>query len=578
MILRPYQSRLVSRAVKALETHGNTLAVAATGAGKTICLSALAERIGGRQLVLQHRQELVSQNAAKYKRMNPGRRIGLFTADTKSWHGDAIFAMAQTLSRKDYLRAMPPLDLLILDEAHHAAAPTWRAIIDAAREKNPACKIAGFTATPERTDRKGLRGVFSNICDAVTIGELVKLGFLVPPKAYVVDVGGTSQALAQVKGSDFGDQAEVEEILNTTAVNDEVVRHWRDKAGERRTIVFCSTVRHAQDVASAFGSAGVAAACVHGAMPDAERQTLLCDLARGRLQVLCNVMVLTEGFDCPPVSCVILLRKCSAKSPLIQMVGRGLRTVNPEEYPGVKKRDCVVLDFGTSLLTHGDIQADAILAEERELVENEAQTKICPTEESEVYRVPDGNGQVGCGAELPAQTRVCPLCGFRFERLDAVGDERIITRVELTEMDILDASPFRYVDLFGTGCHLMASGFAAWAGVFSVDGEAYSALGYARNNGRRVHQLTMDVERVQALASADDWMREHETEGAAKKTKGWLDQPASAKQCELLNRFGYGLAVDLLGGCQTLTKYQAACHANFQFSRDQIEVALGVWG
>ena len=354
MLPRPYQKRLVDRAEAALRKHGDTLSVAATGAGKTIMLAMLGGRIGGRQMVLQHRQELVSQNLTKYRKVNPDARPSLYTADTKSLRGDVIFAMAQTLGKN--LDKVPALDLLMLDEAHHAAAPTWRAIVEAARAKNPNVLVAGFTATPERGDRRSLRGVFTNVADVITIRELVQLGFLVPPKAYVVDVGGTQDALREIgQVSDYFDQAAVEAILNTVAVNDEVVRHWREKAGGRQTIVFCSTVQHAQDVATAFLGAGVKAAVIHGGMADSERRAILTRFDRGQIQVLTNVMVLTEGFDSQPVACVVLLRKCSEKGPLIQMVGRGLRTVDPALFPDVVKKDCVVLDFGTSLLTHGDL-------------------------------------------------------------------------------------------------------------------------------------------------------------------------------------------------------------------------------
>lgn len=555
MLLRPYQSRLVERAVKALKAHGNTLAIAATGAGKTLMLAELARRVGGKQLVIQHRQELVTQNRAKFLRMNPKAKTGLFTADTKTWRGDTTFAMVQTLVNS--LDSMPKIDVLIADECHHCAAPTWKNIICAVLDKNPDALIAGFTATPERTDKKALRGIFSNVCDTVTIRELVQLGFLVPPRGFVIDVAGTQGQLQDIKGqSDYFDQHEVERILNTVAVNEEVVRHWRERAGDRKTVVFCSTVQHAQDVAEAFRAAGVVAECVHGEMPTTERQGVLKRFDRGNVQVITNVMVLTEGFDSQPVSCVVLLRKCSAKGPLIQMVGRGLRIVNPEEYPGVRKSDCVVLDFGTSLLTHGDLEAGNALGEsDAEREPGEAETKTCP----------------GCDAELPIQTRTCPLCGHEF------GDDKLedpgVTRVSLTEMDILNASPFRYVDLFQSGRAMIATGFDAWGGVFSADGENWTALGKVKEE-RRIHRLA-DTGRVMAMAAADDFLREHETESAATKTKRWLDQPATPKQLELLNRFGYQAQADLLGQSEW-TKYAACAHAEFQFNRRMIEAALGV--
>ena len=181
MLLRPYQERLVSRAVSALSSHGNTLAVAATGAGKTICLAAVAKEIGGRQLVLQHRQELVSQNMGKFRLMNPDADCSLWTADVRSFEGDTTFAMVQSLFQ--HTDEMPKLDLVIADEAHHVAAPSWLKIIRAAQEKNPDCKVIGFTATPSRSDKLALRQVFDNVCDQITTGELVRLGFLVPPRA-----------------------------------------------------------------------------------------------------------------------------------------------------------------------------------------------------------------------------------------------------------------------------------------------------------------------------------------------------------------------------------------------------------
>lgn len=570
MIPRPYQKRLVDRVETALRKHGDTLTVAATGAGKTICLAMLGGRIGGRQMVLQHRQELVQQNLTKFHMVNPGIRPSLYTADAKSMRGDVVFAMAQTLAKN--LHAIPALDLLILDEAHHAAAPTWKSIVAAAREKNPNVLVAGFTATPERGDKRSLRGVFTNVADVVTIRELVQLGFLVPPRAFVVDVGGTQDRLREIgQVSDYFDQAEVEKILNTVAVNDEVIRHWREKGGGRQTIVFASTVRHAQDVAAAFSSAGIKAACVHGEMPDAERRAILARFERGQIQVLTNVMVLTEGFDSQPVACVVLLRKCSEKGPLVQMIGRGLRTVDPELHPGVVKKDCVVLDFGTSLLTHGDLNMTATLKEEVERDPAEAATKICPAEVSDIYRWPDAAGNVGCGAELPAQTKTCPLCGFVFERLGA--QDEAVTSVELTELNILDASPFRYVDLWGSGRAMMAAGFSAWAGIFSPDDETWHALGKVNGNGG-VHRLSVGA-RLPCLAAADDFLRVHETDDAAKKTKRWLSEPATTKQVQLLNNHGYGLAVDMLGG-STMTKYEASTHMDFQWNRPQIERALGV--
>lgn len=579
MLLRNYQTRLVDNALKALATHGNTLAVAATGAGKTIMLADVLRQMGGKQLVLQHRQELVEQNLHKFKLVNTKAKTGLWTADAKTFRGDTTFAMVQSLN--NHIKKIPKLDVICVDEAHHIAAPTFEKIISHAKEQNPNLKLIGFTATPKRTDKKGLRKHFDNICDHITIKELVDLGFLVPPKAFVVSVGDTQQDLAQIKGSDFGDQLEVANILNTEYVNKEVVRHWKEKAIEheriRPTIIFASTIKHAIDVSEAFNKEGIRASYVHGEMRLQDRKSILDMLRRGKINVLVNVMVLTEGFDFPPISCVVLLRKCSDKSPLIQMAGRGLRTVNPEEYPNIIKKDCIILDFGTSILTHGDLMSDADLGREKEREKQEGKTKTCPKEYEHIcdasgkakYRFPDKNKKIGCGIELPVQTKTCPLCGFVFERvLDIEEAELENLKVDLTEIDILNASPFRYVDLFANAKILMASGFEAWAGVFSPNNDDWYAIGKQKKEKAK---CVLIGSKLQAMAAADDFLRVHETEGAAKKTKRWLDDRASEKQRELLNRFQYALPVN-----STMNKYEAMCHTNFQFAKREIENVLGV--
>jgi hypothetical protein len=409
------------------------------------------------------------------------------------------------------------------------------------------------------------------VSEKITIRELVNLGFLVPPKAYVVNVGAQAELQAIKNLSAFGDQQEVARVLDTPIINQEVVRHWKEKAGDRKTIVFCATCQHAHDVAEAFKSAGVESGVVTGDMADGERKATLQRFDKGSLQVLVNVAVLTEGYDSQPVSCVLLLRQCSEKGPMIQMAGRGLRTVDPELYPGVVKRDCIILDFGTSLITHGNLDQEDGLHQEMEGEKGEAIMKVCPTAYSlgMTYHFPDKNGAEGCGAEVPAQTRTCPICGFVFERIDNL-DEQQIQEISLTELDILNASPFRWVDLFGTDTCMMACGFSAWAGVFSPDrGETWLAIGKLQDE-KRVHQLAL-TGRLNAMAAADDFLRNYETDGSAKKNKRWLNDPATEKQKEILSKFGYDTS-----GVFGFTKYSAACHSNFHFNKARIERALGV--
>ena len=238
-------------------------------------------------------------------------------------------------------------------------------------------------------------------CITITVNELIASGHLVRPRTFVMDVG-VQKRLKEVKktAGDY-DMAEVEDIMNTSPINQAVVTHWKAHALERQTVVFCSTVKHAHDVQQCFIKAGITAVLVHGEMSDLEREQTLSAYTTGKAQVIVNVAVLTEGWDHPPTSCVVLLRPSSYKSTFIQMVGRGLRTVNPNDYPDRIKNDCLVLDFGTATLAHGAIEQTADLDDG---IVGEAMTKTCPECDAEVYAAvlecPDGTAQRARGAHV----------------------------------------------------------------------------------------------------------------------------------------------------------------------------------
>ena len=202
MLLRPRQKTFVERSVRALEAHSNTLGVAPTGSGKTLMLSGAVGQMladnDAKACVLAHRDELTAQNVAKFARINPDLSTSIVNAKAKSWRGRTTFAMVPTLSREANLRAMPALDLVVVDEAHHATADSYRRVIDRARERNPQVHVFGVTATPNRGDRKGLRAVFSNVADQIMLGELIGSGHLVPPRTFVIDVGAQA-ALKKVR-------------------------------------------------------------------------------------------------------------------------------------------------------------------------------------------------------------------------------------------------------------------------------------------------------------------------------------------------------------------------------------------
>jgi len=549
MMLRPRQKLFVERSLRALDQHGNTLGVAPTGAGKTIMLSAAVnEHIGrgsGKAAVLAHRDELTAQNLAKFRRVNPGISTSVVDAGQKSWVGQVTFAMVPTLTRAANLEAMPALDLLVIDEAHHAVADSYQRIIRQALHRNPMCRIYGVTATPNRGDRKGLRDVFSNVADQIRLGELVRSGHLVPPRTFIIDVGVQDELRAVRQSGDDFDMTAVDRIMNRAPVTEAVIEHWQQHASDRQTVVFCSTVPHAEDVASAYRQAGASAATVTGEMPEQDRQRVLAAYAAGKIQVVVNVAVLTEGWDHPPTSCVVLLRPSSFKSTMIQMVGRGLRTVDPTEHPGTVKRDCIVLDFGTSSLLHGSLEQDVDL--EGYEPEGEAPTKTCPH----------------CEGEIPLACTACPLCGANLIPPVVPGavsehPNGSLSQFIMTEIDLLQRSAFQWCDLFGDDAALLANGFNGWAGIFFLNG-VWHAVGGAKDERPRLLSIG---ERLVALAAADDWLNAHETDESAHKSKRWHREAPTERQLALLPPEA---RADL-----GMTRYQASALLTFQFNRQVI--------
>ena len=546
MLLRPYQEVAVSDACKALDKHNNTLVVAPTGAGKTIMLSALVgkrHKKGKRVLVLQHRDELVSQNKEKFERVNPLISTSIVNGTVKHWEGDAVFSMVQTMSRDRNLRDRPLFDMVVIDEGHHAAAPTYTKVIDAVLKDNENAEIVGFTATPNRGDGKGLRGVFNNCAHQIELATLIREGFLVRPKSYVIDLGVGDQLDRVTKRGKEYDMEEVAAIMDRSVINERIVDEWKDKAGDRKTVVFCSTVLHAEHVCEAFLRAGIRADFVTGETPKEDRAEMLHDLEFGDLQVVVNVMVLTEGFDAPPVACVVLTRPCSQKGTMVQMIGRGLRIVDPEIYPDTIKTDCIVMDFGTSIITHGALDETANLDGSEKNAGGDAPTKVCPE----------------CESEVASNTRICPICEHVFE----LREKSELIDFVMTEYDLMQLSPFMWIDPYGSGTVMMATGFNGFSMVGKV-GNYWVAIVKAQNGRARIVSIG---EKVQAMSAADDFLREIEDSNAANKSKRWLNQAATPKQKQLLRNNGVQVSeMDF-----SWTKYKAACCLGYYFNRTQID-------
>jgi len=579
MMLRKRQREYVDKCNAALREKKNTLGIAPTGAGKTIMMAAIAlenKPDSLPSLIIQHRDELANQNRDKfiqYAGIRNIRRPMTIDASSKAWDragGGWNFAMIQTLAQN--IDSMPPLGLLAIDEAHHAAAPTYLQVITRAKQLNPDILIYGTTATPNRGDKKALRTVFDNCGDQIQVGELIREGHLVRPRTFVMDIGVNDQ-LRSVKRTaiDF-DMKEVESIMNKSVLNDAIVEKWKGfttpngqyiNCSDRQTIVFCSTVQHAVDVTAAFQAHGVKAESIDGKLGLKARRDILSRYDRGDIQVLVNVAVLTEGFDNQPTSCVLLLRPSSWKSTMVQMIGRGLRKVDSELYPGVVKDDCIVLDFGTSCLTHGSLEDEPNL--------DGRGVKMCPE----------------CDSTVPQNAKDCAICGHEFPVLPrdpsspslggGGGEEKsILENFVMSEIDILQDSPFKY-ESFYNGRVMLCFGFSYWAAVIHFQDGRFYAIGAESKDEKskdfKIHILNSSDSYLIALQSADDYMRTKGNKTDARRVAQWLYEPPTVKQLNIINGGSGGIESSpvFFAG---MSKYRACCEIQFKFYGTRIRKSI----
>ena len=547
---RPRQIIFVERCHAALIEHGNTIGVATVGFGKTIALSLLCARYQ-RSVVIQHRVELLDQNRSKFQRVAPDAHTSTFAADYKRWARDGhTFAMMQTLV--GCLDQMHPVDLLVIDEAHHVEAASYLAIIERARELNPNVHVLGATATPERGDGKSLRSIFTNVADVVSLTEMIHAGFLVKPITYIVEIGMEEEIRKLKKGKDEFNMNAAAELMNVELVTEKVVEKWMELAADRRTIGFATNVAHSIRMMEAFRSAGVSAEHVDGKTPKGLRKAIWRRLRTGDTQMVWNCGVATEGFDEPSIGCVILDRPSMHRSTMIQMIGRGLRTISePEKYPGIIKTDCIILDFGASLSTHGSLEIEGDI-DGTNGKKGEAPMKDCPT----------------CETSIPAGCRVCPICGHGF--LSSRGDGKtLVGDFVMTEVDLLNVSPYRWESLWD-GLVVVAEALTAAAVLVNYNNLWWS---YGIIRGQRgVRLLSWSQDKVMGLLKGDEFLREHGDKSAAKKSKRWLSEPMSDKQADLLGLPRVNQI--LFGGTMSKNRYTACCELTWKFNEKAIQSSI----
>lgn len=372
MELRPYQEEARQAVEKQWEDGiDKTLLVLPTGCGKTIVFAKITEdcvRSGERVLILAHRSELLEQAADKIEK-STGLKSSVEKAEESclgSWYRITVGSV-QTLMREKRLNQFSPdyFDVIIIDEAHHCISDSYRRILDYFNE----AKVLGVTATPDRGDMKNLGQVFESLAYEYTMPQAIREGYLSPIKAMTIplkmDLSGVLVQSGDFKAGDLG--TALEPYLYQIA--DEMAKY----CSNRKTVVFLPLVKTSQKFRDILNEKGFKAAEVNGESRD--RAEILEDFEKGKYNVLCNSMLLTEGWDCPSVDCIAVLRPTKVRGLYCQMVGRGTRLS-----PG--KDHLLLLDFLWHTERHELCHPASLICENEEvaqkMTENLENAAGCP--------------------------------------------------------------------------------------------------------------------------------------------------------------------------------------------------------
>ncbi|MDD4817430.1 MAG: DEAD/DEAH box helicase family protein [Victivallaceae bacterium] len=445
MILRPYQQAAVDAVYEHLRSKDNNpCVVIPTGGGKSLCLAQIAidavKNWNGRVIILAHVKELLEQNAGKIRALCPELKIGIFSAGLKSRDTSEPVIVAGIQSVYDKACDLGAFDLIIVDEAHLIAPDgdgMYRTFLKDMAVINPRVRVIGLTATPYRL-KGGLicqpGNILNEVCYEAGLKEMIQQGYLSP----LVSRAGRAEANLDglhVRGGEFiGD--EIASAMDTDELVSSACREIVDLTRDRKAVlIFTSSVDHCRHVAGKIKAfSGQECAMVTGETSPGERAEIIsrfkgdfvpADLfgtPKPPLKFLCNVNVLTTGFDAPNTDCVVLLRPTNSAGLLVQMIGRGTRLS-----PATGKENCLVLDYGGNILRHGPV--DMIAVKDKTPGHGDAPAKKCPK----------------CLALIHAAYQKCPECGFEFpppERSNisqTASTAGVISgQVEHTDYEVLD--------------------------------------------------------------------------------------------------------------------------------------------
>lgn len=377
----PYQQDLIDKARNSL-AKGNraVLLVSPAGSGKSVIIAEIARLAvekGGHVLFLVHRKELVDQIKETFK------------ADEI----DLAHTTIMTVGRiKNRLGKLPKPTLIITDETHHSVAKTYLTIY---RYYSDVPRL-GFTATPWRMNGQGLHDIYDDMVEGQNVRWLIDNHYLAPFTLYGFNPGDQSM----LKRSSTGDYTNASmDAFAKKMIYGDIISNWREKAEGRKTIVYCHAVWFSKQVAQAFNDAGIPATHADSQTPPAERDQIMADFKAGKVKILCNVDLVSEGFNVPDCSCVVLLRPTESLVLYIQQAMRSMRY-----QPG---KQAVIIDQVGNFQRFGlpDAQREWTLADRKKQGKKNSDNQDAP-----IVKTCDQ-----CFAVINANCKVCPFCGAEVE-------------------------------------------------------------------------------------------------------------------------------------------------------------------
>ena len=403
MQLREYQSRALDMlyAWFGKNATGHPVLNMPGGSGKSVVIASLAKDAlqnwpDTRILMLVHSKELILQNADKLRKLWPGAPLGIYSASVGKRQLEEPITYAGIGSVAKRAKEIGHIDLCIIDEVHAvstAESGIYRKLIADLLEINPGMRIVGLSASPYRLGQglitEGPTAIFSEILEPVSIEELVFKTHLVPLRSKITKHKLETDGLHKRQGEYIA--SEMEAKFNTDDHNSAVVQEIIEMASNRaHWLIFCSGVAHSEAVAECLRVAGIIAESLDATHSKSERERKLAEFESGKLRALCNVGILTTGYDFPALDCIAFLRSTMSPGLYLQMAVRGMR-------PHAGKTDCLVLDFAGVVSSHGPI------------------TAVQPPKKGG-----DGNGEAPvkvcdeCGELVHISAMVCPSCGTAF--------------------------------------------------------------------------------------------------------------------------------------------------------------------